>query len=462
MKQVQSPLALFSLGARKISLTLTTSLLITSIELSATNVTEIISSQITGDLAVRCGVLIDGLSNHPRLDRMVVIQDHRITRVTSGFTKPPHGLPILDLSELSCLPGLINTHVHFDSNPEDSTDYSIYARRTSEETLALVLENARITLETGFTSVRHVGAWFPNAIYRAKKMIESGVSLGPRIQNAGPYLTIPGGGGDLTFPEIPLDMIPKESQMGIASTPAQFAARAEAAIVAGADFLKVIASGAVFSVGREPGAPEMHQKDIEAVVKVTQKYGKQVTAHVHSDQSARDAILAGVDSLEHASLLSDATIQLAKESDVALSMDIYNGTYTDTIGRSMGFPKIFLERNTQTTEAQRIVFEKAYAAGVTILYGTDASVLPHNMGGWQFATMVERGMKPMHAIQSATSIAAEHMRLSDDIGAISLGRLGDLIAVRGHPLSDMEILRKVDVVIKGGNVIKYTSSISED
>jgi len=314
---------------------------------------------------------------------------------------------------------------------------------------------------TGFTTVRHVGAWFPDTVYRARKLIEAGKAIGPRIQTAGPYLTIPGGGGDLTFPEIPPEQIPAESQQGIASSPQEFAARAESAILAGADFLKVIASGAVFSVGTDPGAPEMTRADIEAVVAIARAYGKKVTAHVHSDQSGQDAILAGVDSLEHASLLTDSTIDLAADRGVALSMDIYNGTYTDTVGRAQGYPAVFLKRNTDTTEAQRSVFELAYKKGVTLLYGTDAAVLPHDMGGWQFATMVERGMTPMDAIRSATSVAATHMGLDSEVGAIDVGRVGDVIAVRGHPLKDMTVLRQVDVVIKSGLMIKAPASIAD-
>lgn len=409
----------------------------------------------SGSLAVRCGALIDGLAPAPLPDRLIVIREGRITEVRDGASAPPRGLPYLDLSTRTCLPGLINTHVHFDGNPEDSVDYGIYARRTAEETLQLVLDNAATTLMTGFTTVRHTGAWFPQAIYDARTRIRSGSALGPRIQTAGPYLTIPGGGGDLTFPEIPPEKIPPESQLGIASTPAEFAERTEAAIQAGADFIKVIASGAVFSMGTEPGAPEMHQDDIEAVVQVAHRHGRKVTAHVHSDESGQDAILAGVDSLEHASLLTDSTIALAAERGVALSMDVYNGTYTDTIGRAQGYPEVFLQRNTDTTEAQRVVFEKAHAAGVTILYGTDAAVLPHTMGGWQFAIMVERGMAPMAALKSATSVAADHMGISEDVGAVAIGRYGDLIAVTGSPLEDVKLMRSVDVVIMGGHVVKH-------
>jgi len=409
-----------------------------------------------GDAILRCGTLIDGLSESPLLDQTVTIRAGRIMSVqpTAEFIHNDNESETTDLSDFTCLPGLINTHVHFDGNPEDSVDYSVYARRTREETLQLVLDNAKTTLLTGFTTVRHVGAWFPDTVYRARELIEKGQAPGPRIQTAGPYLTIPGGGGDLTFPEIPAEDIPAESQQGIASTPEEFAARAEAAIAAGADFLKVIASGAVFSVGTVPGAPEMTRADIEAVVTVAKRHGKKVTAHVHSDQSGQDAIRAGVDSLEHASLLKESTIDLAAKRGVAFSMDVYNGTYTDTIGREQGYPDVYLQRNTDTTEAQRVVFEKAYEKGVTLLYGTDAAVLPHDMGSWQFATMVERGMRPMDAIRSATSVAAEHMGLSADVGAVVPGKVADLIAVRGDPLADAEILRDVTVVIQAGVIIK--------
>lgn len=402
-------------------------------------------------IRVFCGSLIDGISNHPLGSRTLTIRDGIIFSISKS---PPAVAVDLDLSDYTCLPGLINSHVHFDANPEDAADYGVYARRTQADNLALILRNAETTLRTGFTTVRHAGAWFPDALASAKAKIDAGHAIGPRIQSAGPYLTIPGGGGDLTFPEIPTDQIPAESQQGIASTPEQFAERAQSAIAKGADFLKVIASGAVFSTGTEPGAPEMHQDDIEAVVTVAKTHGAKVTAHVHSDQSGRDAILAGVNSLEHASLLSDETIALAVENNVALSMDVYNGTYTDTVGRELGYPEVFIQRNYDTTEAQRVVFEKAVAAGATLLYGTDAGVLPHDMSGWQFEIMVERGMTPMQAIKSATSVAAEHMGLNEELGSLRVGLQADMIAVRGDPLADVKRLRVVPVVIKEGTLIK--------
>ena len=406
---------------------------------------------------VRCGSVIDGISEQALGPLTLAIQSGRIVSIAAT---PRENVVDLDLTDYTCLPGLINTHVHFDANPGDAADYGVYARRTHAENLALILRNAETTLRTGFTTVRHAGAWFPDTLASAKAKIDAGEAIGPRIQSAGPYLTIPGGGGDLTFPEIPMDKIPAESQQGIASTPEEFSERATKAINNGADFLKVIASGAVFSTGTEPGAPEMHQDDIEAVVAVAKQHGVKVTAHVHSDQSGRDAILAGVNSLEHASLLSDETIAMAVERNVALSMDVYNGTYTDTVGRELGYPEVFIQRNYDTTEAQRVVFEKAVAAGATILYGTDAGVLPHDMGGWQFEIMVERGMTPMQVIKSATSVAAEHMGLDQEIGSLRVGLQADMIAVRGNPILDLTRLRHVSVVLKGGVVIRAPASMA--
>lgn len=439
--------------------------------------------RVAGSLVVHCGTLIDGLNEEPSVRQEVVIDKGRITAVRSipdsalradTYTRDlddspshedvyvmgtlPEDAAFLDLSDKVCLPGLINAHVHFDANPEDAADYSVYATRTAEDVLAQVSTNAKTTLVSGFTTVRHAGAWFPSTIYRLRELIEAGAVLGPRIQTAGPYLTIPWGGGDLRFPEIPEEKIPADSQRGIATTPEEFAQRAEAAIDAGADFIKVIASGAVFSVGTEPGAPEMTRADVEAVVEVAHRRGVKVTAHVHSDQSGQDAILAGVDSLEHASLLKDATIALAGERGVAFSMDVYNGTYTESVGRAQGYPEVFLQRNADTTEAQRVVFEKALGAGVLLPYGTDAGVLPHNMGAWQFATMVARGMTPMDAIQSATSVAAIHMDLDGDVGAIEIGRYGDLIAVVDNPLADVDALKSVSTVIKNGLIVINVST----
>jgi len=409
-----------------------------------------------GSIAIRCGTLIDGLADDVVKNRLVIIRDGRFERIDSGDTRPPADLPYLDLGEYSCLPGLINTHVHLADVPERASDYSVYYRLTDAENIRTTTENAEITLLTGFTTVRNVGDYYPQFVYDIRDRVRAGDALGPRIRAAGPYLTIPGGGGDLVLPGHDESEIPAAARTGVASTPEEFEAAARRAVANGADFLKVMASGAVFSFGVEPGAPEMHQDDIEAVVKVAREHGLKVTAHVHSAQSGKDAVLAGVDSLEHASLLDDEAIALVADHNVTLSMDVYNGTYTENVGREQGYPESIMQRNFDTTEAQRIVFEKAYARGIRITYGTDGAVLPHHMGGWQFGIMVERGMTPMDAIKSATTIAADHMDMPN-VGAVAPGLFGDLIAVQGNPLEDQEAMKDVAVVVKGGLAFKLPS-----
>ncbi len=405
------------------------------------------------NVAIRCGVLIDGISDEPFADQLVIIRDGRFERVI-GYARPPADIVFLDLGDYTCLPGLINTHVHLNDVPERAADYTVYYRLTDDDHLRTTTANAKVTLLTGFTTVRNVGDYFPQPVYDIRDEIRSGRAVGPRIQSAGPYLTIPGGGGDLVLPGHDESDIPPAARLGVASTPGEFSAAAQTAVENGADFLKVIASGAVFSFGTEPGAPEMRQAEIEAVVEVARRHGLKVTAHVHSAQSAKDAVLAGVDSLEHASLLDDEAIALVAEHGVSLSMDIYNGTYTEDVGRDQGYPENIMQRNFNTTEAQRVVFEKAYELGIPITYGTDAAVLPHDMGGWQFGIMVERGMAPMDAMRSAMSVAARHMGWEDKVGAIKPGLHGDLIAVRGDPLEDQEVMKDVHVVIKGGLAFK--------
>ena len=407
----------------------------------------------SGNMSIRCGKLIDGIADESLNDQLVIIRDGRFERI-SDRALPPDDIAFLDLGDYTCLPGLINTHVHLADVPYYTHDYSIYYRLTDETLRQTTTDNAANNLLTGFTTVRNVGDYYPDFVYAIRDEIRSGRAIGPRIETAGPYLTIPGGGGDILLDGYDESEIPAALRTGVASTPEGFADAAQRAVERGADFLKVIASGAVFSFGVEPGAPEMSQADIAAVVRVARENGLKVTAHVHSTQPGKDAILAGVDSLEHASLLDDETLALAAEHGITLSMDVYNGTYTENVGREQGYPEHIMQRNFDTTEAQRVVFEKAYQLQIPITYGTDAGVLPHDMSGWQFGIMVERGMAPMDAMRSAMSIAAKHMGWEDSVGAIKSGLYGDLIAVNGNPLEDPDVMKEVQVVIKGGLAFK--------
>jgi len=412
----------------------------------------------SGTIAIRCGLLIDGVRGLPLIDALVIIRDGRIKSVkadASGKDAAAAMVPVLDLRDYTCLPGLIDMHTHLTDRPEDTADLRVYFTRPLEETLRLSRENAAATLLAGFTSVRNVGTYVAGTDVLLRDSINSGETLGPRMQVSGPYLTVPQGGGDLYVPDYQEPADNSAFHFGVAKGPEEFRNRAEVLLASGSDLLKVIASGAVLAYGGVPGAPEMSQEEIAAVVKVAHPAGKKVAAHAHGAESIRMAIEAGADTIEHASYLDDAGIQLAlKRGHVAFSMDVYNGDYIDTEGRAAHWPEEFLRKNIETTEIQRQAFTKAVKAGVPIVYGTDAGVFPHGLNARQFPIMVKRGMTPMQAIQSATSVAALYMRLDDKVGSVEDGKFGDLIAVRGNPLIDITLLQRVEVVIKGGLVFR--------
>lgn len=407
----------------------------------------------SGSVALRCGALVDGVSGEAGGPATVVIVDGRIVAVAADAAVP-HGVRVLELADYTCLPGLIDMHTHLTDRPGDTADLSVYYRRSIDEQLVLARENARVTLLAGFTTVRDVGTYIGWADRALRDEINAGIVPGPRMQVAGFYLTIPGGGGDLVIPGFAESAIPAQVRMGVSRGPEQFREHAELAVAGGADLLKVIASGAVLAYGGVPGAPEMTPEEIAAVVEVAHAHGLKVAAHAHGAESIRDAILAGADTIEHASLIDSAGIELARQRQVALSMDVYNGDYIDTEGRVQGWPAEFLRKNIETTEAQRQAFTAAHAAGVPIVYGTDAAVYPHGLNARQFPIMVERGMTPMQAVQAATSVSARYMGWSDRVGSLQPGRYGDVIAVRGDPLADLRRLQDVEVVVKGGEVVR--------
>jgi imidazolonepropionase-like amidohydrolase len=412
----------------------------------------------SGSIAIRCGRLIDGAIAAAHQGTIVVIRHGRIVSVEPDAGRAAAAaaiLPVLDLREYTCLPGLIDMHTHLTDRPEDTADLRVYFGRPDEDSLVQSQQNAADTLRAGFTTVRNVGTYIAGSDVLLRESINRGNVAGPRMQVSGAYLTTPKGGGDLYVPDFQEPEDNARFHFGVARGAAQFQERAEAILASGADLLKVIASGAVLAYGGVPGAPEMTREEIAAVVEVAHRNGKKVAAHAHGAESILMAIAAGADTIEHASYLDDAGIAAArKRGNVAFAMDVYNGDYIEAEGRRQGWPEEFLRKNLETTQIQRQAFTKAVRARVPIVYATDAGVFPHGLNARQFPIMVERGMRPMAAIQSATSVAASYMGWDKDVGTLEPGKFGDLIAVRGDPLTDIAVLQKVEVVIKGGLVFR--------
>jgi imidazolonepropionase-like amidohydrolase len=406
-----------------------------------------------GTVAILCGRLVEPGTGEVVENAVLVVEGDRVREVLRGGAAP-RGARVVDLSELTVLPGLIDMHTHLTDRPEDTADLRVYLTRTPEEALARGLENARATLLAGFTTVRDVGTYVGFTDVALRDAIARGDGPGPRMLVAGFYLTIPGGGGDLLIPGIEEKDIPARVRMGVARGPEAFREKAKEAIAGGADLLKVIASGAVLAYGGVPGAREMTREEIEAVAEVAHAAGRKLAAHAHGAESAVDAILAGADTIEHASLIDDRGIALAREMGVALDMDVYNGDYIETEGRRQGWPEEFLTKSLETTEAQRERFRKAYRAGVALTFGTDAAVFPHGQNARQLRVMVGLGMTPLDAIRSATSTAARHLGREGEVGCLLPGCYADLVAVRGDPLRDVSTLESVEAVLKGGERVK--------
>jgi len=407
----------------------------------------------SGTLLVHCGALIDGVGDEATGPVYVLVEKGRIKLIASDL-EAAIGIATLDLSDKTCLPGIIDMHTHILEAPEDWEDVTRYFDYTLEYTLNNGRRFAGLTLLAGVTTVRNLGVYTGWSSRMLRDEINEGSAIGPRLQVAAFYLTIPGGGGDLLAPGVDEEDIPPHLRLGVARGVGEFRRKARDAVDGGADVLKIIASGAVLAHGGVPGSPEMTPEEIAAVVEVGHAAGLRVTAHSHGAQSIKDAINAGVDSIEHASLIDDEGIRLAAENDVALSMDIYGGDWIAVEGRNQNWPEEFIRKNDEVTLAQRQNFRKAHAAGVAIVYGTDAGIYPHGMNTLQFRHMVEWGMTPMEAIKAATSVAANYMGWGDRIGSIRPGYYADIVAVSGEPLSDITVLENVDSVVKGGLVFK--------
>jgi imidazolonepropionase-like amidohydrolase len=270
---------------------------------------------------------------------------------------------------------------------------------------------------------------------------------------AGAYVTVTSGGGEVIGAAGDVT-VPAEFRFGVPNSADEVRERVRALLNGGADLVKVIATGAVLALGTKPGVSEYTEAEIRAAVEQAAEYGAFVAAHAHGAEGIKRAVRAGVRSIEHGSLIDDEGIALMKEHGTWLVADIYNGDYIATVGREQKWPEDYLRKNHETTEAQRIGFRKAVAAGVKIAYGTDSGVYPHEFAARQLPYMVRYGMTPMQAIQSATISAAQLMGWDDRVGSVAPGKYADIVAVEGDASADLARFATMGFVMKGGIVHK--------
>ncbi|HYI39309.1 MAG TPA: amidohydrolase family protein [Allosphingosinicella sp.] len=396
--------------------------------------------------------MVDVLAGRMVEEPVVVITDGRIAAVVGrGGARPiiPAGARRIDLPGKTLLPGLIDMHVHLDS-PADIGGYRGLEFTDSFWAMTAV-GNARAMLDAGFTTVRNVGSGNRNDV-GLKQAIEGGYAMGPRIVPAGFALGATGGHCDSTFLPPSLEKAKKEEGVGDGALELRHQVRRQRKY--GAEVIKVCATGGVFSRNTEPGQQQLSEDELRAIAEEAHQWGLKVAAHAHGAAGIKAAIRAGIDTIEHASLIDAEGIRLAKERGAWLSMDIFNTEYTQAEGAKNGVLEDNLRKDREIAQLQRDNFRAAHRAGVKMVFGTDAGVMPHGSAGGQFRWMVQYGMTPMEAIQSATRNAAQALGREKDVGAIAVGRWGDIIAVDGDPVADVRRLEQVETVIKGGVVVK--------
>ena len=350
------------------------------------------------DLLIRAGHVLDVDTGRMLAGRDILVRDGRVASIAASADDVDPGLRVLDWSTLTVVPGLMDMHTHLaDEGPYG--DPATPLRSNAARDAFIGARNARATLQAGFTTVRDVGVYRGFADVQLRDAINAGLVPGPRMFVAGTYVTVTGGGGEITGLPAGTE-VPAIFRRGVADNEAEVRRRVNEILDAGADFIKVIATGAVLADGTEPGQSEYTEAEIRAAVEEAGRRGRFVAAHAHGAEGIKRAVRAGARSIEHGSLMDDEAIALMKLHGTFLVADIYNGDYIDSVGRRDGWSAEILRKNLDTTEAQREGFRKAVAAGVNIAYGTDSGVYPHGDNARQFAYMVRYGMPP-HAGRSA-------------------------------------------------------------
>jgi imidazolonepropionase-like amidohydrolase len=401
---------------------------------------------------IKAGRLVNPDEGNILNDQLIVIEGNKILSVGKDIAIP-RDAHVIDLSTMTVLPGLIDCHTHLADGKYGEDDPMLQLKKSASQTVLESVPNARAMLESGFTTVRDVGVYRALNDVALRDAINRGDIIGPRMYVAGAYITITGGAGAMTgmAPDIQL---PWDLHYGEANSPWEVRQKVRLLAHNGVDHIKILSTGAVLAHGSNPKSQEFTPEELQAAVDEASHFGLRVAAHAHAPEGIKNAIRAGVASVEHATLIDDEGIALAKQHGTYLVMDIYDDECIQADGKKGNMPADFLEHDRELGEAQRENFTKALKAGVKLAFGTDAGVCPYGTSGKQFAFMVRYGMTPMQAIRAATTSAADLIGRSNEFGSIKPGKYADVIAVAGDPLKDVSVLENVQFVMKDGVVYK--------
>ena len=404
---------------------------------------------------IKAGKLFDSTSDTYRENVVIVVEGERIKSIEpAAQAQIPSGAKVIDLSKATVLPGMIDCHTHLGARADKYDPINAFKETPYTEGFAAE-KNARTTLMAGFTTVRDVGSG-PFMAVDLRNSINEGYIVGPRVVASGPGISITGGHGDLNnySPETSVTLFPAERDYQIADGPDQVRHVVREQVKYGVDVIKILATGGVLSKGDSPGAPQFTYEELKVAADTAHMAGRKIAAHAHGSEGIKNAILAGIDSIEHASLATEEDIQLAKQHGTYFDMDIYNDDYLLGKAVEFGLPQENIDKEKMVGRTQRETFKKAVNAGVKMAFGTDAGVYPHGDNAKQFVTMVQWGMTPAQAIRTATQNSADLIGRSKDVGTIEVGKYADIIAVTGDPLQDVSTLQNVGFVMKGGTVYK--------
>jgi imidazolonepropionase-like amidohydrolase len=398
--------------------------------------------------------LLDVHAGEVLADRAVVVDGERIADVIAA-SAVPDGPRRIDLPGATLLPGLLDMHSHLAGAEEAGQGYASLVTSSGAHDAIWGVRNAGLIVNAGFTTVRDVGSFRAFSDVEIRRGIEHGWFPGPRMLCAGAYVTVPGGSGDITGLAVDVDaVVPSELRYGVTVGADQMRANVRRILARGADFIKVLATGAVLTSGTNPGAPEFTEEELRAAVETCEDYGTHVAAHAHGPVGITRAVRAGVRSIEHASLIDDDALALVVEHGTYLVIDISDGDHMIEQGPALGYTDEVLRKVEWTNEVSRAMFGKAVAAGAKIANGSDTGIAPFGTEAKNLTCYVRFGMTPMQAIQSATTVAAEMIRWEDRVGAVEPGLFADLIAVPGDPTEDITALERVAFVMKGGAIVR--------